>query len=169
MSESVVTSDIPDEIKRRWSISSAFFLADTASSIVHRVTLTDGSSAILKRLKPRGLGELPGMTFLEWRQGQGAVHLLQKEGTECLLEDAGDLTLRAYRLQHGEDASNAIICRVLQRLHAPGRAPPGGLTTLDQHFRSLFARPRWKAINAYVSLCSTVPRSFGNCSLISRW
>lgn len=140
MSESVVTSDIPDEIKRRWSISSAFFLADTASSIVHRVGLTDGSSAILKRLKPRGLGELPGMNFLEWRQGQGAVHLLQKEGTECLLEDAGDLTLRAYRLQHGEDALNAIICGVLQRLHATGGAPPGGLTTLDQHFRSLFAR-----------------------------
>ena len=140
MSESVLTADIPDEIKRRWSISSAFFLADTASSIVHRVTLADGSSAILKRLKPRGLGELPGMTFLEWRQGQGAVRLLQNEGTECLLEDAGNLTLRAYRLQRGEDASNAVICMVLRRLHAPDGEPPGGLTTLDQHFRSLFAR-----------------------------
>ncbi|MDR6102007.1 streptomycin 6-kinase [Agrobacterium larrymoorei] len=140
MSESIVTSDIPDEIKRRWSISSAFFLADTASSIVHRVTLTDGSSAILKRLKPQGMGERPGMTFLEWRQGQGAVRLLQKNDTECLLEDAGDLTLRTYRLQHGEDATNAIIREVLQKLHAPTAGSPGGLTTLDQHFRFLFAR-----------------------------
>lgn len=140
MSESVVTSDIPDEIKRRWSISSAFFLADTPSSIVHRVTRVDGSSAILKRLKPRGMGELPGMTFLEWRDGHGAVRLLQKKDTDCLLEDAGNLTLRSYRLQHGEDAANAVVCDVLQKLHAPGRAICGELMPLDRHFRSLFAR-----------------------------
>ena len=140
MSESVVTSDIPDEIKRRWSISSAFFLADTPSSIVHRVTLTDGSPAILKRLKPRGMGELPGMTFLEWRDGHGAVRLLQQRETECLLEDAGDLTLRSYRLQHGEDAANAIICQVLETLHAAGGDSPHGLAPLDRHFRCLFDR-----------------------------
>jgi len=140
MSANIVTCDIPDEIKRRWSISSAFFLADTPSSIVHRVTLSDGSSAVLKRLKPRGLGELPGMIFLEWRRGRGAVRLLQKKGTECLLEDAGDLTLRAYRLQQGEEAANRIICDVLKTLHAPAGEPHGVLTPLDQHFRSLFAR-----------------------------
>ena len=141
----VTTQDISDEIKRRWSISSAFFLADTPSSIVHRVTLKDGSPAILKRLKPRGIGELPGMTFLEWRDGHGAVRILQKKDTDCLLEDAGDLTLRTYRLQHGEDAANAIICEVIQKLHAPGKAPHGELTPLAQHFRSLFARTEIEA------------------------
>ena len=140
MSGEILSLDIPEEIARRWSISSASFLADTQSSIVHRATLADGSSAILKRLKPRGLGELPGMIFLQWRDGQGAIRLLQRSGTACLLEDAGDLTLRAHRLQHGEDSANAIIVSILQTLHGTAGTEPAGLTPLERHFRSLFSR-----------------------------
>lgn len=121
-------------------ISSAFLLADTPGSIIHRVTLADGRKAILKRLKPRGLGELPGMAFLEWRNGNGAVRLLEKHATACLLEDAGDILLRHHRLQHGEAASNEIIIDLLGRLHSTGGTAPTDLTPLLRHFQSLFDR-----------------------------
>ncbi len=114
MSAEFISLDIPEEIAGRWSISTASLIADTESSIVHRATLADGSSAILKRLKPRGLGELPGMTFLKWRNGQGAVRLLQRSGTACLLEDAGDLTLRAHRLHMAKKprtSSSLAFCK----------------------------------------------------------
>ncbi len=140
MSAEFISLDIPKEIAGRWSISTASLIVDTESSIVHRATLADGSSAILKRLKPRGLGELPGMTFLKWRNGQGAVRLLQRSGTACLLEDAGDLTLRAHRRQYGEEAANVVIVSVLQTLHGSGRAEVVGLTPLERHFRSLLSR-----------------------------
>jgi streptomycin 6-kinase len=132
---------IPVELARRWSISSAFLIADTASSVVFRVTLESGATAILKSLKPRGMGELPGMAFLDWRNGVGAVRMLEREGTVCLLEDAGHVTLRDYRLMNGEAASNTVIADVIQRLHAQQqRDIPQGLTRLDQHFEALIAR-----------------------------
>lgn len=65
MTGNLAKTTISDELARRWSISSAFLFADTASSLVYRVRLESGAAAILKWLKPRGIGELPGMAFLE--------------------------------------------------------------------------------------------------------
>lgn len=138
MTEAQGSATIPDDLTRRWSISSAFLLADTPSSIVYRVTPADGEKAVLKLLKPRGIGELPGMAFLRWRDGNGAIRLIDSHGMSCLLEDAGDLTLRQYRLEHGETASNRIIADVLGRLHAPSPATPQDLTPLNRHFAALF-------------------------------
>jgi streptomycin 6-kinase len=145
MTEAQGSPTIPDDLKRRWSISSAFLLADTPSSIVYRVTLASGEKAVLKLLKPRGIGELPGMAFLRWRDGNGAIRLIDSHGMSCLLEDAGDLTLRQYRLEHGEAANNRIIADVLGRLHAPSPAVPQDLTPLDRHFAALFDR----SLNGY--------------------
>lgn len=132
---------IPEDIIRRWSISSAFLLADTPSSIVYRVTLGDGQKAVLKSLKPRGVGELPGMAFLTWRDGNGAIRLMERHGMACLLEDAGGLTLRQHRLEHGEAASNAIIVNILEQLHSAAAATtPHDLIPLDRHFAALFER-----------------------------
>ncbi|NTF31550.1 aminoglycoside phosphotransferase family protein [Rhizobium skierniewicense] len=140
MSDTSDNSRIPDDLARRWSISSAFLIADTPSSLVYRVTLESGAAAILKSLKPRGLGERPGIAYLHWRGGNGAVRLLAQAETVCLIEDAGDTTLRTHRLAHGETASNTIILDVLAKLHAPGNRIPKGLTSLDRHFKALFAR-----------------------------
>ena len=131
---------IPDELARRWSISSAFLIADTPSSLVYRVTLADASSAIVKILKPNGMGELPGMAFLEWRAGLGAVRLIDRADHICLLEDAGDLNLRTYRLLHGETSSNAVIIDVLAKLHSGSGSASPELTPLRQHFAALFKR-----------------------------
>lgn len=142
MTEDKSAKAIPEDIIRRWNISSAFLLADTPSSIVYRVTLGDGQKAVLKSLKPRGVGELPGMVFLTWRASNGAIRLIERHDMTCLLEDAGDLTLRQHRLEHGETASNAIIVDVLEQLHSATTATaPHELTPLDRHFAALLERP----------------------------
>ncbi len=140
MSGNQSQTSIPDELARRWSISSAFLIADTPSSFVYRVTLFNRSSAIVKILKPNGMGELPGMAFLEWRAGSGAVRLIDRADHMCLLEDAGDLNLRTERLLQGETFSNAVIVDVLKDLHSAGGSAPPELTPLRQHFHALFKR-----------------------------
>jgi streptomycin 6-kinase len=140
MSEALSTNGISDDLVRRWGLSSAFSIADTHTSLIYRVVLADGSSAIVKALKPNGMGELPGMAFLGWRNGQGAVRLLDRADHVCLLEDAGEMTLREYRLVHGEEASNAIIVDTLASLHSPGNGAPDELTPLNEHFSPLFKR-----------------------------
>ena len=131
---------ISADLVRRWSISAAFPIADTHTSLIYRVTRADGSSAIVKALKPNGLGELPGMAFLEWRDGHGAARLIDRAGHVCLLEDAGDMNLREYRLHHGEAASNAIIVDTIAMLHSDEGETPHGLTPLRDHFNALFVR-----------------------------
>lgn len=130
---------LPAELVERWGIRSAELVADTRTSLVHRILRRDGSQAITKQLKPDGLHELSGIDFLGWRQGHGSVRLLDRQDTACLLEDAGTMLLKDYRLQHGEDAANSVILSVLGELHsASADIPPDGLVPLRQHFRSLF-------------------------------
>jgi streptomycin 6-kinase len=132
---------LPANLAKRWGIQSAELIADTRSSLVHRVLRRDGTFAITKQLKPDGLHELPGIDFLGWRQGRGTVRLMEREDTACLLEDAGAITLRDYRLQHGEKAANEIIVSVSGKMHAAtASAPPSTLVPLQRHFQSLFTR-----------------------------
>lgn len=140
MTEALSINGISDDLIRRWGISSAFSVADTHTSLIYRVVLADGSSAVVKALKPNGLGELPGMAFLDWRGGQGAVRLLDRVDHVCLLEDAGEMNLREYRLLHGEAASNDIIVDTLGSLHSTGDEAPHDLTALNEHFDALFKR-----------------------------
>jgi streptomycin 6-kinase len=134
-------SSLPAELAERWGILSAEVIADTRSSLVHRVLRRDGTYAITKRLKPSGLHELPGIDLLDWRQGQGMVRLLDRTETACLLEDAGKLTLREHRLVHGEDVANDVIVALLGRMqNASSLSPPATLVPLRQHFRALFDR-----------------------------
>ncbi len=132
---------LPADLVKRWDIQSAELIADTRTSLVHRVIRRDGSGAISKQLKPEGLHELSGVDFLDWRQGSGSVRVLDRVETACLLEDAGTLMLKDYRLAHGEDAANNIILSVLGELHsASADTPPDGLIPLQSHFQPLFDR-----------------------------
>lgn len=98
-----------------------------------------GQTVIVKCLKPEGHGERPGMDFLDWREGHGAVRLLGRIGDACLMADAGTLTLRDYLHKHGDEAATAIVVSVIERLHAPSEKPrPATLVPLERHFRSLF-------------------------------
>lgn len=132
---------LSEALATRWRIRSSDLIADTRSSLVCRVQRDEQPDAIVKQLKPTGLHELPGLDFLGWRGGKGAVRLLDRTQTAALLEDAGTLMLRDYRLEHGEAASNSVVVDVLNRLHAASPAPfPGELTSLKRHFQSLYAR-----------------------------
>lgn len=130
---------IPASLRERWRIRAGVFIADTRSSHVYRVKRQDAEPAILKILKPEGMNELPGMAFLEWRGGKGAVSLIDRFGNACLLEDAGTQVLRSYQTAFGDEAATDIILSVLAELHSSSPlTPPTELVPLPRHFQSLF-------------------------------
>ena len=136
---------LPDHLRIHWAIGKAVFIANTPSSLIFHVCCRDHGNAVVKILKADGVHERPGMAFLDWRKGNGAVRLIDRIGDACLLEDAGTILLREHRLQHGEAAANAIIRDILFRLHAPSDgAWPKMLVALHQHFAPLFERAAWE-------------------------
>ncbi len=145
---------LPAQLVERWGVQSSELIADTRTSFVHRVLRRDGSRAIAKQLKPEGLHELSGIDFLNWRQGHGSVRLLDRQDAACLLEDAGVLVLKDYRLRHGEDAASRIILSVVSELHSMSvNVPPNSLVPLRRHFQSLFQRaPREDDANLSAAL-----------------
>lgn len=131
---------LPGRLARLWEIAEARSIADTVTSHVWRVRRADGPSAVVKSLKPAGLPEEAiGADFLDWRDGVGAVRLLERNGTDYLLEDAGDEPLIAHLDRHGDDAATQIAITAMMRLHtASEKAPPVTLMTLQERFESLF-------------------------------
>ncbi len=135
----MTAAGIPEQLQECWRIRAGVLIADTRSSRIYRAGRKDGSSAIVKILKPEGMGELPGMAFLDWRDGKGTVRLLDRLDNACLLEDAGTTTLRDHYSRYGDEAATDIVLQVLADLHAPSPSPPPAeLVPLRQHFRSLF-------------------------------
>lgn len=122
----------------RWQLQDIRQIADTPGSLVFRARLPDGMSTIVKLLKPRGMAEVAGMDYLEWRDGHGAVRLIARHANACLLEDAGQRTLEDLRASEGERAATAAFAAVLQQIHAPSpNTAPSGLVTLRRHFAAL--------------------------------
>lgn len=123
----------------RWGLSHIRLIADTPSSLVYRAMRHD-APVIVKTLKPEGRGERPGMDFLRWRDGLGAIKVIAQDHDTALLEDAGHLTLGTYHGEVGDVIATEIIVDVLQRLHAPSSSPPpAALTPLHVHFDALFS------------------------------
>ena len=126
---------------RFWRLQDIVPVAETPGSRIYRAGLSDGANVVVKLLKPRGMEELPGMDYLTWRQGHGAVRLIARRENACLLEDAGSTTLEDFRQRHGEVAAITVFARLLGSLQAPSPAPPpGALTPLARHFRGLTER-----------------------------
>lgn len=126
-----------------WGATEPIAVAETATSRIIRVRLTDGSSAIVKDLKPIGIeDELRGADYLAWRAGSGAVRLLARTETTLLLEDAGDRTLLGDLERLGDEAATRVLIDdVLVGLHSAGGHPwPSQLMPLEERLSSLFAR-----------------------------
>lgn len=125
-----------------WRIKSAASIADTVAGSVHEVTLSDGTSAIVKHLKPKVLEDgLRGADFLAWRNGIGCVRLLARSGPMLLMEHAGMTTLRDHLDTHGDSDATRIAAEVLHRYHHPSQTPPpASLQSLPRYFASLFAK-----------------------------
>lgn len=126
----------------RWQLTDTRQIADTPGSLVFRARLPDGASVIAKLLKPRGMGEVAGMDYLEWRDGHGAVRLIARHANACLLQDAGLRTLEDLRAGEGEQAATQAFAEVLREIHAPSpKTAPSGLAPLSRHFAALVDDP----------------------------
>lgn len=121
-----------------WQLSDVRQIADTPGSLVFRTRLPDGTAAIAKLLKPRGMGEVAGMDYLEWRGGHGAIRLIARHANTCLLQDAGRRTLEDLRAGEGEQAATQVFADILREIHAPSpNVAPPGLVPLTRHFAAL--------------------------------
>ncbi len=99
-----------------------------------------GAPAILKLAREDE--ERRGAAIMEWWGGDGAAHVLARDGDGLLLERAtGPRSLSAMaRAGEAEDIEAArVLVDVANRLHAPRRTPPPPeLTPLESWFRELW-------------------------------
>jgi streptomycin 6-kinase len=127
-----------------WKITALRLIADTVTSWVYRVRLEDRETAIVKRLKPAGLeNELRGADFLRWRDGSGCVQLLARQGSDMLLEDAGEKSLLDEMNLAGDQAAMEIMAQTLPAIHAAASSKiPRALQPLEDRFVSLFEKAK---------------------------
>lgn len=103
--------------------------------------LEDGRTAIVKQLKVfDGVwDELRGAFYLDWRDGEGAVRLLARDGDRMLLEHADGEPLSHALTTQGDDAATEIAAGVLEQLLHPSSRPyPPEFQPLRQRFQALF-------------------------------
>ncbi|MGE0279827.1 MAG: aminoglycoside phosphotransferase family protein [Rhizobiaceae bacterium] len=132
-----------DALPRHWNLYYPALIAETFSSRIWRVKRDDGSSAVVKALKPFDdvEDELRGAHYLRWRDGQGAVRLFDMHEQSMLLEDAGNRLLVDELNERDDDAATAIAAEVMARLFSPSDRPsPADLQPLRERFRSLFKK-----------------------------
>ncbi len=131
------------EFPARWRLRAPTLLTETFSSRIWKVRLSAGADAIVKDLKPFDdvEDELRGAHYLAWRDGRGAVRLIDRESNFMLLEYAGERHLRAVLDREGDDAATEIAASVLGELTAPSDQPfPADLQPLRARFESLFSK-----------------------------
>ncbi|SDP59580.1 streptomycin 6-kinase [Phyllobacterium sp. YR620] len=128
----------------KWNVSSPELLAETPTSRITKVRLPDGAPAIVKALTPIGMkDELPGVHYLDWHDGSGAIRVLAIKDNLLLLEYAGRRTLLDHLNEFGDEAATAIAVEVLRKLlDTPhdDRAFAPDLIPIKQQFASLFAK-----------------------------
>lgn len=120
---------MPPVFPAHWHVSQPVLIADTFSSLVWKVSLPDGTPAIVKGLKPIEdiADELRGADYLVWRNGRGAVRLLGRENNLMLLEYAGERMLCRTAASHGPQGPQDMGYRRRGRSAAPvpGRTQSG--------------------------------------------
>lgn len=125
-----------------WNVAALEEIADGIGGHVFRATLRGGGTAIVKQLSQLALrDEADGEAYLRWRDGHGAVRLLDRQGELLLLEDAGNRSLLDVWHDDGDETAAAIAAGMIRNLHAPGACShPAGMETLEVYFSGLFAR-----------------------------
>ena len=128
-----MTPSFPPE----WEIVSIVDLAEGVGGRVWRARTALGASVVVKQIsKQAGDDAAHAVAWLKWRQGHGAIRLLDASGDLQLLEDAGDETLGALLVREGDLAAANHAAGALSVLHEPG---PGGavLPSMRERFVSL--------------------------------
>ncbi|EDY6095278.1 APH(6)-I family aminoglycoside O-phosphotransferase [Acinetobacter baumannii] len=136
---------MPPVFPAHWHVSQPVLIADTFSSLVWKVSLPDGTPAIVKGLKPIEdiADELRGADYLVWRNGRGAVRLLGRENNLMLLEYAGERMLSHIVAEHGDYQATEIAAELMAKLYAASEEPlPSALLPIRDRFAALFQRAR---------------------------
>ncbi|HEP0491714.1 TPA: hypothetical protein QIT89_004917, partial [Escherichia coli] len=136
---------MPPVFPAHWHVSQPVLIADTFSSLVWKVSLPDGTPAIVKGLKPIKdiADELRGADYLVWRNGRGAVRLLGRENNLMLLEYAGERMLSHIVAEHGDYQATEIAAELMAKLYAASEEPlPSALLPIRDRFAALFQRAR---------------------------
>ncbi|MDO3936320.1 aminoglycoside phosphotransferase family protein [Salmonella enterica] len=134
---------MPPVFPAHWHVSQPVLIADTFSSLVWKVSLPDGTPAIVKGLKPIEdiADELRGADYLVWRNGRGAVRLLGRENNLMLLEYAGERMLSHIVAEHGDYQATEIAAELMAKLYAASEEPlPSALLPIRDRFAALFQR-----------------------------
>lgn len=130
----------PVDLPAEWGLTRLTPLAEGVGGTVWRAVCADGRSTVVKRLSEQAAPDAPpALTWLEWRDGEGAVRLLGATGDWQWLEDGGDCTLSALLQVEGDEAAARIAADVLRALHAPSDRPFEGLQTMADRFAALWA------------------------------
>jgi len=158
-----------DALPRHWNLYYPTLIAETFSSRVWRVKRDDGSSAVVKALKPFDdvEDELRGAHYLRWRDGHGAARLFDMHEQSMLLEDAGNRLLAADLTERGDKAATEIAAELMAKLLSPSDRPyPADLQPLRERFGSLFKKAASdRAVgktSLYVEAASIVARLLDN-------
>ena len=136
---------MPPVFPAHWHVSQPVLIADTFSSLVWKVSLPDGTPAIVKGLKPIEdiADELRGADYLVCRNGRGAVRLLGRENNLMLLEYAGERMLSHIVAEHGDYQATEIAAELMAKLYAASEEPlPSALLPIRDRFAALFQRAR---------------------------
>lgn len=128
-----MTPSFPPE----WDIASLIDLAAGVGGRVWRARTASGVSVVVKQVSEQAAEDAAhALAWLKWRQGHGAVRLLDATGDLQLLEDAGDVTLGAVLESEGDMAATQLAAQMLRTLHAPGSGP-ATLPSMRERFASL--------------------------------
>lgn len=135
-----------------WELTAPALISDSPSSLVYRAKQGE-RSVIVKILKTEGRDEIPGMDFLRWRGGRGAVDVLAQEGDSYLLEDGGLYSIRSFYDECGDREAIRALRRAVRHLHEDCAAPsPPTLVPLERHFQALLAAPAGGELDRHVAL-----------------
>ncbi|WP_407248259.1 aminoglycoside phosphotransferase family protein [Klebsiella pneumoniae] len=136
---------MPPVFPAHWHVSQPVLIADTFSSLVWKVSLPDGTPAIVKGLKPIEdiADELRGADYLVWRNGRGAVRLLGRENNLMLLEYARGANALSHRCRARRLPATEIAAELMAKLYAASEEPlPSALLPIRDRFAALFQRAR---------------------------
>src|SRR5690554_6380195 len=116
---------MPAVFPAHWHVSQPVLIADNFSGLVWKVSLPDGTPAIVKGLKPIVdiADERVGDGYLVWRNGRGANRLLGRENSLMLLEYAGERMLSPIVAEHGDYQATEIAVVLMSKLYAASEEP----------------------------------------------
>jgi streptomycin 6-kinase len=98
-----------------------------------------------------------GGLLMRWWNGDGAANVYECEGDALLLERAkGERSLFDMAMKGEDDEASRIICRTIERLHAPRTTPLPDLVPLVKWFREL--EPAARTYGGLFTRCAEAAR-----------